>query len=309
MALTPPPPPKSWRPRTILTRGGLLRSQFQETGEAIFMTSGFVYGTAEEAEAAFAGEGLRFVYSRYANPTVSMFEERLRLIEGAEACRATASGMAAVFASLACFVNAGDRVVASRALFGSCLYIIEKILPRYGVIDRAGRRARSQCLEEGAQARRQGGVRRKPVQSRARDHRSEGGGRSHPPGGGLADRRQRLRDAAAAEAAEARRRHRGLFGDQAYRRPGPQPGRRGARHPEIRGRPSGPVPAPHRPGAVALQRLAAAEGARDHGIARPGPNAPTRCPRPSSWKSTARRAACFTRASKAIRSTLWPGGR
>ena len=86
MALTPPPPPKSWRPRTISTRGGLLRSQFQETDEAIFMTSGFVYGTAEEAEAAFAGEGLRFVYSRYANPTVSMFEERLRLIEGAEAC-------------------------------------------------------------------------------------------------------------------------------------------------------------------------------------------------------------------------------
>jgi len=133
MALTPPPPPKSWRPRTISTRGGILRSQFQETDEAIFMTSGFVYGSAEEAEAAFAGEGLRFVYSRYANPTVSMFEERLRLIEGAEACRATSSGMAAVFASLACFVRAGDRVVASRALFGSCLHIIQQILPRYGV--------------------------------------------------------------------------------------------------------------------------------------------------------------------------------
>jgi O-succinylhomoserine sulfhydrylase len=133
MALTPPPPPKSWRPRTVSTRGGLLRSQFQETNEAIFMTSGFVYETAEEAEAAFAGDGLRFVYSRYANPTVSMFEERLRLIEGAEACRATSSGMAAVFASLACFVKAGDRVVASRALFGSCLHIIQQILPRYGV--------------------------------------------------------------------------------------------------------------------------------------------------------------------------------
>ncbi|HTC18477.1 MAG TPA: O-succinylhomoserine sulfhydrylase [Stellaceae bacterium] len=133
MALTPPPPPKSWRPRTVSTRGGLLRSQFQETNEAIFMTSGFVYETAEEAEAAFAGDGLRFVYSRYANPTVSMFEERLRLIEGAEACRATSSGMAAVFASLACFVRAGDRVVASRALFGSCLHIIQQILPRYGV--------------------------------------------------------------------------------------------------------------------------------------------------------------------------------
>jgi O-succinylhomoserine sulfhydrylase len=156
MALTPPPPPKSWRPRTISTRGGLLRSQFQETDEAIFMTSGFVYESAEEAEAAFAGDGLRFVYSRYANPTVSMFEERLRLIEGAEACRATASGMAAVFASLACFLKAGDRVVASRALFGSCLHIIQQILPRYGVetvlVDGRDLDAWKQALKPGAQA-------------------------------------------------------------------------------------------------------------------------------------------------------------
>jgi len=134
MSLTPPPPPKSWRPRTVATRGGLQRSQFQETDEALFMTSGFVYGSAEEAEAAFAASGLRFVYSRYANPTVAMFEERLRLIEGAGSCRATASGMAAVFASLACFLKAGDRVVASRALFGSCLYILQQVLPRYGVV-------------------------------------------------------------------------------------------------------------------------------------------------------------------------------
>lgn len=133
MPLTPPPPPTSWRPRTVATRGGLQRSQFLETDEAIFMTSGFVYETAEEAEAAFAGEGLRFVYSRFANPTVSMFEERLRLIEGAEMCRATASGMAAVFAALACFLRAGDRVVASRALFGSCLHILNVILPRLGI--------------------------------------------------------------------------------------------------------------------------------------------------------------------------------
>ncbi|HVA35380.1 MAG TPA: O-succinylhomoserine sulfhydrylase, partial [Stellaceae bacterium] len=134
MPLTPPPPPASWRPRTVATRGGLQRSQFLETDEALFMTSGFVYKTADEAEAAFAGDGLRFVYSRYANPTVSMFEERLRLIEGAEMCRATASGMAAVFASLACFLKAGDRVVASRALFGSCLHILNQILPRFGVV-------------------------------------------------------------------------------------------------------------------------------------------------------------------------------
>jgi len=156
MALTPPPPPKSWRPRTVSTRGGLLRSQFQETDEAIFMTSGFVYESAEEAEAAFAGDGLRFVYSLYANPTVSMFEERLRLIEGAEACRATASGMAAVFASLACFLKAGDRVVASRALFGSCLHIIQQILPRYGVetvlVDGRDLDAWKQALKPGAQA-------------------------------------------------------------------------------------------------------------------------------------------------------------
>jgi O-succinylhomoserine sulfhydrylase len=134
MPLTPPPPPASWRPRTVATRGGLQRSQFLETDEALFMTSGFVYQTAEEAEAAFAADGLRFVYSRYANPTVSMFEERLRLIEGAEMCRATASGMAAVFAALACFLKAGDRVVASRALFGSCLHILNQILPRFGVV-------------------------------------------------------------------------------------------------------------------------------------------------------------------------------
>ena len=156
MPITPPPPPASWRPRTVATRGGLMRSQFEETGEALFMTSGYVYQTAEEAEAAFAGDGLRFVYSRYANPTVSMFEERLRLIEGAEACRATASGMAAVFASLACFLKAGDRVVASRALFGSCLHILQQILPRYGVetvlVDGRDLKAWEKALAKGAKA-------------------------------------------------------------------------------------------------------------------------------------------------------------
>jgi len=156
MPLTPPPPPASWCPRTVATRGGLQRSQFLETDEAIFMTSGFVYGSAEEAEAAFANEGQRFVYSRYANPTVSMFEERLRLIEGAEMCRATGSGMAAVFAALACFLKAGDRVVASRALFGSCLYILTQILPRFGVttelVDGRDRGAWEKALAKGARA-------------------------------------------------------------------------------------------------------------------------------------------------------------
>jgi len=123
----------TWRPRTVMTQSAILRSEFMETCEALYLTSGYVYRSAEEAESAFANDGSRYVYSRYANPTVSMFEERLRLLEGAEACRGTASGMAAVFASLACFLKAGDRVVASRALFGSCLYILQTLLPRYGV--------------------------------------------------------------------------------------------------------------------------------------------------------------------------------
>ncbi len=121
------------RPETEMVRGGLERSRFDETSEAIYMTSGYVYESAAEAEAAFKGDTERFVYSRYANPTVAMFEERLRLIEGAEACMATASGMAAVFASLMALVRKGDRVVASRALFGSCHYIVADLLPRYGV--------------------------------------------------------------------------------------------------------------------------------------------------------------------------------
>ncbi len=123
----------AWQPQTQLVRGGLWRSAAEETSEALFLTSGYVYGSAEEAEAAFKGEKQRYIYSRYANPTVSMFEQRLRLLEGAEACVATASGMAAVYASLMCQLRAGDRVVASRALFGSCHFIVSELLPRYGI--------------------------------------------------------------------------------------------------------------------------------------------------------------------------------
>ena len=130
---TAPPANPNWRPATKLIRGGLKRSQFQETSEAIFATSGYVYENAEDAESAFKGEKQRYIYSRFSNPTVAMFEERLALLEGADLCRATASGMSAVFAALASFVKAGDRVVGPRALFGSCLYILTDILPRYGV--------------------------------------------------------------------------------------------------------------------------------------------------------------------------------
>lgn len=118
---------------TRLIRAGLSRSAFDETAEAIFLTSGYVYSSAAEAAAAFAGEADRYIYSRYGNPTVTMFEERLRDLEGAEACMATASGMAAVFASLASHLSAGDRVVGSSALFGSCYQILAGILPRLGI--------------------------------------------------------------------------------------------------------------------------------------------------------------------------------
>ena len=121
------------RAQTQLVRGGLRRTNFAETSEAIFMNSGYVYASAEEASGAFAGKNDHFIYSRFSNPTVSMFEDRLALLEGAEACRATATGMAAVFAALACQLRAGDRVVASRALFGSCLYIVQDQLPRWGI--------------------------------------------------------------------------------------------------------------------------------------------------------------------------------
>ena len=120
-----------WRRRTHLVRGGTRRSAFGETAEAVFLNSGFVYDSPETAAARFKGEAEGFIYSRYGNPTVAMFERRMALIEGAEACFATATGMAAVFAALMCQLRAGEHMVSSRVLFGSCHYIISEILPRY----------------------------------------------------------------------------------------------------------------------------------------------------------------------------------
>jgi O-succinylhomoserine sulfhydrylase len=122
-----------WGPATQMVHGGSLRSQYGETSEAMFLTQGFVYDSAEAAEARFKGEDDGYVYSRYANPTVAMFEERMCALEGAEAAKATASGMAAVSAALLCQLQAGDHVVAARALFGSCRWIVEKLLPTYGI--------------------------------------------------------------------------------------------------------------------------------------------------------------------------------
>ena len=124
---------KNWRPATQMIHAGINRSQFGETSEALYLTQGFVYPSAEVAEARFMGEEEGFIYSRYANPTVDMFEKRMCALEGAEDARATASGMAAVSSALLCQVKAGDHVVAARALFGSCRWVVETLMPQYGV--------------------------------------------------------------------------------------------------------------------------------------------------------------------------------
>jgi O-succinylhomoserine sulfhydrylase len=125
--------PGSWSPETQLVHGGTLRSAFGETSEALFLTQSYVYASAEQAEERFKSESGGYIYSRYANPTVAMFEERMRLLEGAEAARATSTGMAAVTAALLCFLKAGDHIVSARALFGSCRYIVDELCPRFGI--------------------------------------------------------------------------------------------------------------------------------------------------------------------------------
>lgn len=124
---------RDWKPATQLVHSGVLRSEFGETAEAIFLTQGYVYETAEAAEARFKGEAPGFIYSRYANPTVDMFEKRMCALEGAEDARALASGMAAVTAAILCSLKAGDHIVAARALFGSCRWVVETLAPKYGI--------------------------------------------------------------------------------------------------------------------------------------------------------------------------------
>ena len=149
-----PRPRRHVSPATILVRGGATRSPHDETCEALFMTSGFVYDDAAAAEAAFAQDGSRYVYSRYRNPTVAMFEERLRLLEGAEACRATASGMAAVFAALLCRLRAGPAGGVEPGLVRLVPLHRRRPAAALGHRDRAGRRARSRRLGGGPRRRR-----------------------------------------------------------------------------------------------------------------------------------------------------------
>jgi O-succinylhomoserine sulfhydrylase len=122
-----------YRPETRLVHSGTLRSQFGETSEALFLTQGFVYDTAEQCEARFKGDETGFLYSRFSNPNVSMFERRMIELEGAGAARATATGMAAVTTAILAPLKAGDHVVAAKAMFGSCRYVVEDLLPRYGI--------------------------------------------------------------------------------------------------------------------------------------------------------------------------------
>ncbi|KYG23225.1 O-succinylhomoserine sulfhydrylase [Bradyrhizobium sp. AT1] len=123
----------NYRPETRLVHSGTLRSQYGETSESLFLTQGYVYNSAEECEARFKGEDPGFIYSRYSNPTIAMFERRMIELEGAEAARSAATGMAAVTTAILAPLKAGDHVVASRALFGSCLYVVQDLLPRYGI--------------------------------------------------------------------------------------------------------------------------------------------------------------------------------
>lgn len=135
MSETKPPasPTARYRPETRLVHSGTLRSQFGETSEALFLTQGFVYDTAEQCEARFKGDDPGFLYSRFSNPNIAMFEQRMIELEGAEAARATATGMAAVTTAILAPLKAGDHVVASKAMFGSCRYVVEDLLPRYGI--------------------------------------------------------------------------------------------------------------------------------------------------------------------------------
>jgi O-succinylhomoserine sulfhydrylase len=132
MSIVKPAAP-SYRPETRLIHAGVLRSQFNETAEALFLTQGFVYDTAEQCEARFNGDDPGFIYSRFSNPNVSTFERRMCELEGAEAARATATGMAAVTTAILAPLRAGDHVVAAKAMFGSCRYVVEDLLPRYGI--------------------------------------------------------------------------------------------------------------------------------------------------------------------------------
>ena len=197
---------KTYRPETRLVHAGTLRSQFGETSEALFLTQGYVYPSAEECEARFTGKDPGYVYSRYSNPTMDMFEQRMAALEGAEAARATATGMAAVTTALMGLVRAGDHVVAAKALFGSCRWVIEDWLPRFGVTSTLVDGTDLDAMEEGGAEEHQGVLPGNADQSDARSLRHRRGRRDRARGRRQARGRQRVRHAALPEPAHARRR-------------------------------------------------------------------------------------------------------
>jgi O-succinylhomoserine sulfhydrylase len=239
---------EDWSTRTKLVHAGIRRSQYGEMAEAIFLTQGFVYDSAEAAEARFlkAGED-EFIYARYGNPTVRMFEERIAALEGTEDAFATASGMAAVNGALVSMLRAGDHVVSSRALFGSCLYILEEVLTRYGVevtfVDGTDLDQWRAAVRPGTKA-----VFFESMSNPTLEVIDIGRWRDRPCGGRHGDRRQRLRHADLLARREPGRGCGGLFHDQAHRRAGPGAGRRDLRDARVHPQDGGALHEAHRRG-------------------------------------------------------------
>ena len=259
----------SWSPETLLVHGGTLRSPFGETSEALFLTQSFVYESAEQAEARFKDEDPGFIYSRFSNPTTSMFEERMRLLEGAEAARATATGMAAVTSALLCFLRAGDHIVAARAMFGSCLYVAQDLCPRFGItctlVDGRDTGAWAAC---GASPTPRAFFFETPANPTLDLVDIAAVSEIAHAAGAIVIVDNVFATPADAEAAQARRRRRRLLGHQAHRRPGPLPRRRGAVLGQVPQGPPAHLPAPDRPRAQPVQCLGDAQGPGDAARAR-----------------------------------------
>ena len=287
---------RNWKPQTALVHGGTLRSGFGETSEAMYLTQGYVYETAQAAEARFKGEEPGFIYSRYANPTVDMFEKRMCALEGAEDARATASGMAAVTAALLCSVKAGDHIVAARALFGSCRWVVETLAPKYGIEATLVDGTDIANWEKAVRPNTKLFFLESPTNPTLEVVDIAAVASLANSIGARLDRRQRLRHALAAEAAAARRPYRRLFGDQAYRRPGPLPRRHHPVGQEVDRREPARLFPPHRSEPVALQRLDAAEGPGDAAGARAPADGKRRPASPTSSPS-----------SREIARVIYPG--
>ena len=214
-----------YRPETRLVHSGTLRSQFGETSEALFLTQGLSTTPPSNARRGSRARIPASSIRAFPIPTIAMFERRMIELEGAEAARATATGMAAVTTAILAPLKAGDHVVAAKAMFGSCRYVVEDLLPRYGIestlVDGLDLDQWQKAMRPNTKTLLPG----EPDQSDARRARHSRDRRDRASGRRAADRRQRVRDADLAEPAVARRRRRGLFRDQAHRRPGPLPRR------------------------------------------------------------------------------------